>query len=220
MAFVKRQETHAPSNHRSVNSNRQLLDASLDVSPIEESKNHSRIAELINKVDVLPASMAKENENVTIKPKKYEKVRCHWLNFFDFDIEYRGYQEEFRQIITTYGIKAKEVKGVSEYYLCIIRSLVYLSEQRRVLWDDLAEIANALTFLCKMEAFKDLPPKYPYTNDILKLKDKLTALCISTQGEEEIAFYFDLDTKYQLLIHQRELSVFPKITFSQLVSMF
>jgi len=91
--------------------------------------------------------------------------------------------------------------------------------KRNVLRDDVFEITNALIFLCSMEDFRSLPDKYPYTNDILKLRDKLKALCISTEGEEEFVLYFDFDMKYQLLIHQCELSVFPKITFKQLLSM-
>jgi hypothetical protein len=217
MAFVKRKEDQGNfslSSSQNVNSKRQLIDTSVDVSHLKEVKNRP---ELTNGIDTFHK---KKNEIVSEPSKEYEKIYCPLLWHFDFDIGVRGYEEEFQKIITTYGINASQVNRISEYYFCIVRGLLYMNDQRKVLWEDLAEIANALTFLCNMEDFRSLPEKYPYTNEILKLRDKLKTLCISTQNEKDITLYFDPDTKYQLLIHQRELSVFPRITFNQLISKF
>ena len=218
IAFVKRkedQENILLPSHQNVNSKRQLIDTSIDGSPLEKSIKH---IELTDEIDVTISKEAKKENEIALTSKEYEKIHCSWLYFFHFDIGVRGYEEELVKLLTTYGAKSLQVKRISEYYLCIVRSLIYLNDQRKVLWEDLTEITNALTFLCNMEDFKSLPERYPYITEILKLRDKLKVLCLSTKGEEEIALYFDLNTKYQLLIHQYELSVFPKITFNQLIS--
>jgi hypothetical protein len=117
-------------------------------------------------------------------------------------------------------MKAQEVKWVSEHYSCIVRCLLLFCDKKSVLWEDLAEITNALTFLISTEAFKNLPDAYPYTKTILLLREKLQHLCLSTQNLQELSLRFSFNHKYELLLQRYELLVFPKITFNQLLFNF
>ena len=248
MAFVKRQQAafFLFSKRQNVNVKEHKIDASLDVLKEKQSKNTAGIDDLSTPLDVsemrgsdsrlkdidaaaekrkimtLEEIGADNSSPIKVKNKKavYQKVHSSLLSSLHWDIAYRGHEEGFLHILSTYGSKASEVRWVSENYYCIIRCLLLLHEQRKVFWDDLAEISNALTFLSKTEEFHLLPDNYPYTKEILTLKQRLKALCLSTKGEEKINLLFHYETRYFLLLEQKELSVFPKITFNQLVQRF
>jgi hypothetical protein len=110
-----------------------------------------------------------------------------------------------------------EVIWVSIRFRCILESILTLSEMNEVSWEDLAELSNALTLLTKSNAFKKLPPAYPYFNEINKLQEKLWTYCQNNQDKPEILFRLQPEIKNELMLYRYELSkVFTKVPFSKL----
>ena len=84
-------------------------------------------------------------------------------------------------------------------------------------WADLAEITNAFTFLIIITYFKELPADYPFTKEIISLREKLNNFCLESQEDEYVQFRLKFDTKKKLLLQRFELaSVFTKINYNQL----
>ncbi|MFM7024193.1 MAG: tyrosine-type recombinase/integrase, partial [Flavobacteriales bacterium] len=143
-------------------------------------------------------------------------TKCKWLDHLYDWVYIRGNDEKFSVLTTSYSDKAQQVKWVSIHYRCLLTCVLTISDMKTVEWADLAELTNAFTFLITTPYFQELPDNYPFTKEIVQLKDKLRTFCLETQNEACVQLKLKFDTKKELLLHRYELSMFPKITFHQL----
>ncbi len=152
-----------------------------------------------------------------IEEKAYTYVPCKWINQLYERFNERENEEKFTFPATAFRDKLKQVKWVSIHYRSLLECVLTISEIKSIAWNDLAELTNAFTFLITTTYFKELPDNYPFTKNIISLKDKLKGFCLKTQGAELVQFRLKFDTKKELLLHRFELSTaFPKLSFKQL----
>lgn len=88
-----------------------------------------------------------------------------------------------------------------------------------VAWDDMAELSNAFVFLTNCQHFKVLPHSFPFTRDIIALREKIKNFCIESQDEEFVSFKLRFETKKDILLQRLELP-FEKMTFNELQRSF
>jgi len=154
---------------------------------------------------------------VLIEEKVYTPITCKWINELYERFNERGNDEKFNSPAIVFKDKINQVQWVSIHYRCLLESVLTVSEMKVVEWADLAELTNAFTFLIATIYFKELPDNYPYSKDIISLRDKLKYFCLETKEEEYVQFSLKLDTKKELFLQRFELSLaFPKINFNQL----
>jgi len=155
-----------------------------------------------------------QNESLPIKgldEKIYIPIYCKWINELNERFDERGNDEWFRRHITS------QIKWVSLHYRCLLDTVLTVSNIKLIEWADLAEITNAFTFLITTTYFKELLADYPFTKEIVSLREKLNSFCLDTQEDEHVQFRLKFDTKKELLLQRYELaSVFSKICFNQL----
>lgn len=158
---------------------------------------------------------------ILIEEGVYTPIKCKWISVLYERFNERGNDEKFNSPATVFQDKANQVVWVSIHYRCLLECVLTISEIKTVEWVDLAELTNAFTFLIATTYFKELPDNYPFTKDILSLRDKLKYFCLETQDEQLVQFRLKFDTKKELFLQRFELSlVFPKISFIQLQSDF
>lgn len=158
---------------------------------------------------------------ILIEKGVYTPVKCKWINILYERFNERGNDEKLNLPTTVFKEKMNQVKWISIYYRCLLECVITISEIKVVEWSDLAELTNALTFLITSTYFNELPDNYPFTKDIISLRDKLKYFCLETKDEEYVEFRLKFDTKKELLLQRFELSlVFPKNSFIQLQSDF
>lgn len=106
---------------------------------------------------------------------------------------------------------------VSTRFKCLVECLLTFSEVKTIELDDLKEICNAFTLLIRSNYFKSLPNKYPYTNEILELRESLKKTCQSAEENEPLKFRLLPQTKKVLIANRWELHYYvPKINFDKL----
>lgn len=158
---------------------------------------------------------------ILIEEEVYTPIKCKWINELYERFNERGNDEKLNFPAPVFKDKMNQVEWVSTHYRCLLECVITISEIKTVEWADLAELTNAFTFLLTTTYFKELPDSYPFTKDIISLRDKLKYFCLETQDEELVQFRLKFDTKKELLLQRFELSlVFPKISFNQLQSDF
>ncbi len=144
----------------------------------------------------------------------YVLIRCKWMDELYNKFDERG-RDSWLKLL--YGEKEKKVEWISIHYRCLLDCIITVSEIKAVAWADLAELTNALTFLIASNYFKELPEDYPFTKDIILLRDKLKCFCFETQDEEFAQLTLKFGTKKDLMLQRYELAtVYSKITFNQL----
>ena len=105
---------------------------------------------------------------------------------------------------------------VSIRYRCLVECLLTFSEMPFIDTDDLKEVCNAFTTLINSKYFNSLTSHYPYTKEIVWLRDTIKNLCLSAD-EEELSLRFKKDTKLRLIATRWEMANYvPKISFTQL----
>ena len=110
---------------------------------------------------------------------------------------------------------------VSVHYLCLLGCILTIADMKAARWNDVAELYNAFLFLSSTEYYKELPNDYPFTKDIISLRDKLKSFCLETQQQEWVPFRLKFDDKIDLMLQRYELSdSFAKISFNQLQADF
>lgn len=106
---------------------------------------------------------------------------------------------------------------VSTRFKCLAECLLTFSEMKTIEVDDLKEICNAFTLLIRSNYFKSLPGTYPYTNEILELRESLKKICQSAEENEALKFKLLPQTKKVLIATRWELHYYvPKVNFSEL----
>jgi hypothetical protein len=84
---------------------------------------------------------------------------------------------------------------VSLRYKCLMERLLVVSEMKCVHIDTIKEICNAFTMLIRSKYFKHLSEDYPYTTEILELKEALKIPCQNSGEDEWIRFRFHQRTR-------------------------
>lgn len=109
------------------------------------------------------------------------------------------------------------VLWVSVRYKCIVECFLTFSEMKEVHPNTLKEVCNALTALILSRYFKYLPQNYPYTNEIIELRDSIKELCLNIDENELFKFRFKRETKLKMIATRYELAQFvPKKKYSEL----
>jgi len=83
--------------------------------------------------------------------------------------------------------------------------------------DDLKEVCNAFTSVIQSKSFSYLIAEYPYTKEIVWLRDTIKNICLNADENEPIELRFKKETKLRLIVARWEMANYvPKISFSQL----
>jgi hypothetical protein len=210
MAFIKRQENtigFVATKNQNIITKRQVFETSIsqNIKPSIEKIDVSSIKPKEYKPESL---IYKEDEEV------YVPIRCKWMDELHNQFDERG-RDSWLKLL--YGEKEKKVEWISIHYRCLLDCIITVSEIKAVEWADLAELTNALTFLITSNYFKELPADYPFTKDIILLRDKLKCFCLETQDEEFAQLTLMFSTKKKLMLQRYELAtVYSKINFNQL----
>ena len=221
MAFMKRQESSTdfvrPKNQTVNNTMRQIDETSTSqnvksdlilLGNAQETEVETSIKEQTTKTSTNsnePILFERLNEQI------YSPIYCKWINELNERFDERGNDEWLRRHITN------QIQWVSLHYRCLLDTVLIVSDMKNIEWVDLAEITNAFTFLMSTTYFKELPADYPFTKEIISLREKLNGFCLETQEQEYVQFRLKFDTKKELLLQRYELaSVFSKINYNQL----
>ncbi|MGZ4079680.1 MAG: hypothetical protein ACXVPW_18820, partial [Bacteroidia bacterium] len=106
---------------------------------------------------------------------------------------------------------------VSERLVCLLESLIRLSNYSTIDKHTLLCITDAFNKLIKSNAFKNLPDDYNYTKLIQELSFKLNSLLAQNKYSGRIKFNLSFELKTTLIINRVELfNSFPEPKFSEL----
>lgn len=199
---IKRQVEPSITNNENINS---FNEAPLNTIDFEDNEpiTNQNINPTSIKIDVL------KNEKI------YTPINCKWIAELYIRYEERQNYDKFNMPHIYFKGKLLEVEWVSLHYRCLIDCVLALANIKTIEWNDIAELTNAFTFLTTCEYFKVLPSGYPFTKDIIGLRDKLKSFCVETQEEEFVQFRLKFETKKELLLQKFEMP-FRKITFNEL----
>ena len=221
MTFLKRQESSmnfVRSKNQNVNNTIGQID---ETSNGQNVKSNQILLDNAQTTDI-ETSIKEQTAKTSTRPNKpllferldehiYSPIYCKWINELNERFDERGNDEWLRRHITT------QIQWVSIHYRCLLDSVLTVSDIKVIEWADLAEITNAFTFLISTTYFKELPADYPFTKEIISLREKLNNFCLESQEEEYVQFRLKFDTKKELLLQRYELaSVFSKINYNQL----
>jgi hypothetical protein len=153
------------------------------------------------------------------KERIYAPITCKCIDKIHKEYETRQRYYIFEDPPINFAMKMPEVEWVSTHYLCLLDSILTLSNIKTVAWDDMAELSNAFAFLTNCQHFKVLPHNYPFRKDIIALREKIKNFCLQSQNEEFVEFKLRSDTKKDILLQRLELP-FEKMTFNELQRSF
>lgn len=145
--------------------------------------------------------------------KKLPEYFSNFLDFIDRRITYRN--RDF--FLSAFEIRYPALSNwLNTRCLCLIESLLSVSEMRSVDLDDLKDISNAFHLLLNSETFKNMPVNYPYTIEMNKYYETIRQFCISSK-EETVLVRFTRTTKAELIAARFELVQFVSwVRFYQL----
>lgn len=182
---------------------------------LQENKKPS-----INMGDTIlyPSIDALLQHSIIEQPKKEEKYQCYESYFINDLVELTNQRNN---VVTLYTLFMEDNSGafqwVSSRFKCLTECLLTFSEMKTIELDDLKEICNAFTMLIQSKYFKNLPQAYPYTHDILNLRESLKNICKNADENEPLKFRLQTQNKKNLIATRWELSHYVhKKTFSQL----
>lgn len=221
MAFKKRQESSTDFLHSKIQ-NVNNLKRQVDETSTTQTVNSDLIL-FVNAQETEVETSIKEETTKTstnsnqpilferLNEQIYSPIYCKWINELNERFDERGNDEWLRRHITS------QIQWVSLHYRCLLDTVITVSDIKIIEWGDLAEITNAFTFLITTNYFKELPSDYPFTKEVVSLREKLNNFCLAAQEEEYVQFRLKFDTKKELLLQRFELgSVFSKINYNQL----
>lgn len=157
-------------------------------------------------------------QNIIEQPKTEEKYQRYESSFINELVELTN---ERNNVVTLYTLFMENNSGafqwVSSRFKCLAECLLTFSEMKTIEIDDLKEICNSFTMLIQSKYFKNLPQAYPYTHDILNLRESLKNICKNADENEPLKFRLQTQNKNKLIATRWELSHYVhKKTFSQL----
>jgi hypothetical protein len=157
-------------------------------------------------------------QNIIEQPKTEEKYQRYESSFINELVELTN---ERNNVVKLYTLFIEDNSGafqwVSSRFKCLAECLLTFSEMKTIEIDDLKDICNAFTMLIQSNYFKNLPQAYPYTHDILNLRESLKNICKNADENEPLKFRLQTQNKNKLIATRWELSHYVhKKTFSQL----
>ena len=164
-------------------------------------------------------SMQDEKPAATLEPhqaltdKKPPEYFSSFLDYIDSRIAFRN-RDSF---LSAFEIRHPALSHwVNTRYLCLVESLLAVSEMKSVDLDDLKDISNAFHLLLNSEIFKNMPVDYPYAVEMNKYYETIRQFCISSK-DEIVVVKFTRTTKSELLAARFELVQFVSwVKFDQL----
>lgn len=173
------------------------------------------------KTDPLPVNEHKENmpvqqstvNHLTDKvdkegPEKEEKYKEYLSPYLE---ELAAMSSPYHNLFALHDFFLQKIQGgiwVSERYRCLLECLLIFSEMREIDTDDLKEVCNAFTDLIQSRHFKSLHPKYPYLDEIRKMRERLKKTCIGAGERISIKYRLNREEKQRLIIIRLELAQF------------
>ena len=152
-------------------------------------------------------------ESKRVADKKEVEYSSSFLDYIDQRISFRDYSSFLYAFEIHYPALSY---WVNTRYLCLIESLLTLSEKKSVDLDDLKDICNAFQLLLHSETFENMPVTYPYINEMNKYFETIKQFCINSE-EELVVLKFTRRTKAELLATRFELAqLVAKVGFDQL----
>lgn len=107
-------------------------------------------------------------------------------------------------------------KWVNTRYLCLVESLLAISELRSIPLDDLKDICNAFHQFINSQVFEELPVDYPYWDEMNNYHDNLMKFCLQAE-DETVTVRFSRNTKALLIASRYELTeIVHRVKFDQL----
>jgi hypothetical protein len=165
-----------------------------------------------------------EKEIITVNKQSIDKIIPTETKYIDYKSAFiddlveimneRGYEGKLG---TLFYYKDAPTAWISLRYKCLVECLLTFSEMQEIELDDLKEVCNGFTSLLQSKNFKYLPSSFPYTNEIIKLRDSIKELCLNEDEDEPLKFRFKRETKLKMIATRWELAqCVAKISFSQL----
>lgn len=158
-------------------------------------------------------------KNVTVETtnKKEEYLHCESV-FLNHLVEFTN---DRNYILKLNSLFIEDNTGFSYWvsirFKCLTECLLTFSEMKTIELDDLKEICNAFTTIIGSKYFQNLPQGFPYSNDILELKQSLKTICENSNEDQPLKFRLQAQNKNKLIAIRWELSHFVlKKTFSEL----
>jgi hypothetical protein len=185
-------------------------------NPLEEEETTEPSIPVTVKEPYLSIKDEKPIQPVKPEPMTDKKLPDYFSNFLDF-IDRRITYRNRDSFLSAFEIRYPALSNwINTHCLCLIESLLAVSEMRSVDLDDLKDISNAFHLLLNSETFKNIPVNYPYTTEMNKYYETIRQFCISSQ-EETVEVKFTRTTKAELLSTRFELVQFVSwVRFDQL----
>lgn len=160
---------------------------------------------VIDKVTLIQEEKPAEKlETKTLTDKKLKEYESNFLEYINERMTFRN-RDSF---LSAFQIRYPSLSHwINTRYLCLVESLLAVSEMRAVDLDDLKDICNAFHLLLNSETFKNMPVNYPYKNEMCKYYETIRQFCISSK-EEITMIRFTRTTKAELLATRFELVQF------------
>ncbi len=109
------------------------------------------------------------------------------------------------------------VNWISERLLCLLESMIKLSNYNKIDKHTLLCLTDAFNRLIRSKAYKNLPDNYPFIALIKELREKLNRLVQSNEYSEQLKFTLSSELKSRLISARYEmLDYFQKLKFSEL----
>lgn len=147
---------------------------------------------------------------------KTDSVYRHTSQFLDYIQELIAYRQR-DVFLAALEIQYPETsRWINTRCLCLIESLLAVSEKRFVELDDLKDISNALYLFLDSAPLSSLPVSYPYTVEIEKYYHIVRQFCLGA-AEERVRIKLTRTTKAQLIASRFELAkMVPRVGFDEL----
>lgn len=148
--------------------------------------------------------------------EKADSLARHASQYLDYIQELIAYRQR-EVFLAALEIQFPEVsRWINTRCLCLIESLLAVSEKRFVELDDLKDISDALYLFLDSAPLSSLPVNYPYTVEMEKYYHIVRQFCLGA-AEERVRIKLTRTTKAQLIASRFELAkMVPRIGFDQL----
>ncbi|MBA3683386.1 MAG: hypothetical protein H0W73_19805 [Bacteroidetes bacterium] len=196
-----------PSQIDSLKQEQNSIANQIDLSSDRYVKKNSPFSQILNHGNTTELNVNKQDFNRTPR-KVYQSA------FVEALIELTNERDNLSKLAPLFWYDATGTYlWISTRFKCLVECLLTFSETKTIELDELKEICNAFTLLIRSIYFTSLPQTYPYTNEILNLKESLKKICLSS-NEEKIKFSLLPQTKKVLIATRWELHYYvPKINF-------
>lgn len=171
-----------------------------------------------NREQTTEASKTAVNDGLSVKidakaDSKQEQHSSQYLDYIHQLIAYRQRDVFLAAFEIHYPVVSR---WINTRCLCLIESLLAVSEKRLVELDDLKDISNALYLFLESGTLGTLPVNYPYAGEIERYYHTVRQFCL-TATEDRVRMKLTRTTKAELIAARFELAkMVPRVGFDQL----